>query len=172
MARKYPVLTDELASFIREQKIFFTATAPSAADGRVNLSPKGYDTLRIFDPSTVGYLDYPGSGNKTALHLAENGRLTMMFCSFAERPLLLRLYGRGEVLERGGEKFRELGPAFGERFGPWVRQIILLHIEEVLTSCGEGVPFFTYQGEREDLHRWAVDLEEKGKLEEYVASHT
>ncbi len=172
MAKKYSAPTEELAAFIKEQRLFFVATAPLTANGRVNLSPKGYDTLLVFDQSTVGYLDYPGSGNKTAAHLAENGRLTMLFCNFAERPLILRLYGRGELVERGSERFRELGPAFGGRFGPWIRQIILLHVDEVVTSCGEGVPFFAYQGEREDLHHWAVKLEGKGKLEEYVKTHS
>ena len=76
------------------------------------------------------------------------------------------------MLERGGPRFQELGLSFGERSGPWVRQIILLHVAEAITSCGQGVPFFSYRDEREALHRWAVDLEETGKLEEYVARHT
>src|SRR5215208_2949649 len=96
MAKFYTQLDEALRKFIGEQKVFFTATA--AGEGRINLSPKGMDTLRCPDESTVAYLDLTGSGNETAAHLAENGRMTIMLCSFSESPLILRLYGRGRVV--------------------------------------------------------------------------
>src|SRR5688500_8041087 len=104
MAKFYPQLDDALQSFIREQKIFFTATSPK--EGRINLSPKGMDTFRCIDDQTVGYLDLTGSGNETAAHIMENGRLTIMFCSFSERPLILRLYGRSMVVRPKDEEWQ------------------------------------------------------------------
>ena len=100
MGKVQKILDEDLISFIKQQKIFFTATAPLSAEGMVNTSPKGYGTFTIFDQQTVGYLDYPGSGNETARHIAENGRLTIMFCSFEERPLIVRLLGKGEVIDK------------------------------------------------------------------------
>ncbi|MGA9378943.1 MAG: pyridoxamine 5'-phosphate oxidase family protein, partial [Phormidium sp.] len=96
MAKFYTELDDNLRQFIAEQKVFFTATAPNS--GRINLSPKGIDTFRCVDAKTVAYLDLTGSGNETAAHLYENGRMTIMFCSFTEKPLILRLYGKGKVV--------------------------------------------------------------------------
>lgn len=155
MAKFYETLNDSLKNFIYEQKIFFTASAP--ADGRVNLSPKGMDSFRCLDDKTVGYLDLTGSGNETAAHLAENGRLTVMFCSFTATPLILRLYGQGEVIRPHHEKWSEVESLFPHYFGE--RQIIFLHIESVQTSCGFGVPLFELKEERTKLVDWA---EKKG----------
>ena len=162
MAKFYRQLDDALRGFIREQKIFFTATAPSR--GRINLSPKGMDTFRCVDDRTVAYLDLTGSGNETAAHLACDGRMTVMFCSFAESPLILRLYGRGRVV----------GPADGEWAGlrglfpelPGERQIVVLHVESAQTSCGFGVPVYELKGERPALAEWALRKGEEG-LREY-----
>ncbi len=98
MAKFYSQLTEELQTFISAQQIFFTATAP--IKGRINLSPKGIDTFRCINPVTVGYLDLTGSGNETSAHLQENGRMTIMFCGFTEKPLILRLYGTGKVIKQ------------------------------------------------------------------------
>ena len=117
MAKFFPRLDEHLRDFIAEQKIFFTATAP--ADGRINLSPKGMDTLRCLDDRTIAYLDLTGSGNETAAHLAADGRMTVMMCSFSESPLILRLYGRGRVVRPGDAEWDALRPHFpvlpGER---------------------------------------------------------
>lgn len=110
MAKFYEKLNDNLKKFIEDQKIFFTASAPS--DGRVNLSPKGIDTFRCLDDKTVAYLDLTGSGNETAAHLAENGRLTIMFCSFTEKPLILRVYGKGEIVRPTNARWNELHENF------------------------------------------------------------
>ncbi|MDJ0595445.1 MAG: pyridoxamine 5'-phosphate oxidase family protein [Pleurocapsa sp. MO_226.B13] len=185
MAKFYSQLTSELQSFIQKQKIFFTATAPQS--GRINLSPKGIDTFRCVDATTVAYLDLTGSGNETAAHLHENGRMTVMFCSFDENPLILRLYGRGEVISRdsdcsldartcgqalclaspadaGSHRFNELHSLFPNI--PGERQIILLNIESAQTSCGFGVPVYEFKEERETLIDWATKKGSSG-IEQY-----
>ena len=143
MAKFFPRLDAGLRDFIAEQKIFFTATAP--ADGRINLSPKGMDTLRCIDDSTVAYLDLTGSGNETAAHLAENGRMTVMMCSFSESPLILRLYGRGRVVRAGDAEWDGLRAHFPAY--PGERQIVVLEVESAQTSCGFAVPVFELKGD-------------------------
>lgn len=155
MAKFYEQLDETLKKFIGEQKIFFTASAPQ--EGRINLSPKGIDTFRCLDEKTVIYLDLTGSGNETAAHLAENGRLTIMFCSFTEKPLILRLYGRGEVVGKNDARWAQLSENFPSL--PGERQIIILNIESLQTSCGFGVPIYELKQERETLTEWA---EKKG----------
>lgn len=146
-------LTPDLADFALRQPVFFTATA--AAGGRINLSPKGLaDTFRVLDDRTVAYLDLLGSGNETAAHVAHDGRLTLMFCSFDDKPLILRLYGRGEIARPGTARFDELKPHFPDL--PGERQIIVLHVESLQTSCGWGVPRMTLDAERPTLVEWAT----------------
>src|SRR4051812_17821289 len=108
MGKTIPELTKELQRFIAAQPIFFVATAPRADGGHVNLSPKGLDTLRVLSPREVAYLDLTGSDNETSAHLTENGRITVMFCSFSGRPKILRLYGRGEVVTPSGPAWEAL----------------------------------------------------------------
>lgn len=155
-------LDDKLTKFIGEQKMFFTASAP--VSGRINLSPKGIDSFRVFDKKTVGYLDLTGSGNETAAHLHENGRLTVMFCSFTDKPLILRLYGHGEVVKNRSEKWKTLENLFEHHFGE--RQIILLNIESVQTSCGFGVPIYSLVEERNTLIDWSEGKDD-AKMEAY-----
>lgn len=155
MARFYPELNDQHTNFMAAQLIFFTATAPM--QGRINLSPKGMDSLRIFSSRQVGYLDLTGSGNETAAHLRENGRFTLMFCSFDADPLILRLYGQGRVVRRQDAAWAGLRPHFPDL--PGERQIILMDIDSVQTSCGYAVPMMRFAGERDTLARWA---EKKG----------
>lgn len=161
MAKFYPNLTPELIQFIEAQQIFFTATAPR--EGRINLSPKGMDTFRCFDHQTVGYLDLTGSGNETAAHLEENGRMTIMFCSFSEKPLILRLYGEGQVIRPRHQQWFELSAYFPFLEGQ--RQIILLTVNSVQTSCGFGVPLYEYQEPRNTLIEWAQTKGETGIYE-------
>jgi hypothetical protein len=155
MARFYPELGEGHTKFIQAQNVFFTATAPHR--GRINLSPKGMDSFRILSPRQAGYLDLTGSGNETAAHLRENGRFTIMFCSFDSEPLILRLYGRGMVVRRQDAEWISLRPHFPDL--PGERQIILIDIDSVQTSCGYAVPLMQPAGERETLSRWA---EKKG----------
>jgi hypothetical protein len=158
MAKFLDVIDDKIKRFIGEQKMFFTASAPLSSEGRVNLSPKGIDTFRVLDENTVCYLDLTGSGNETAAHVAENGRLTIMFCSFAGAPLILRLYGTGEVVSSNSEKWNDLAAHFD--VFPGIRQIIVLRVESLQTSCGYGVPLYEFAGDRNQLIKWA---EKKGK---------
>ena len=158
MAKFFSELDGALRSFIREQKIFFTASAP--VDGRINLSPKGMDTFRCLDAKRVAYLDLTGSGNETAAHLLENGRLTIMFCSFSEKPLILRLYGRGRVVRPRDAEWEELRAEFGPAVGE--RQIILLDIVSGQTSCGFAVPVYELKEERPTLTEWTEKKGEEG----------
>ncbi|MBD2310908.1 pyridoxamine 5'-phosphate oxidase family protein [Desertifilum sp. FACHB-1129] len=160
MAKFYSEVTDELQQFIAQQKLFFTATAPT--EGRINLSPKGMDTFCCINSQTVAYLDLTGSGNETAAHLIENGRITLMFCSFTEQPLILRLYGQGQVIRPRDEAWEELSAHF-DSF-PGKRQIMLVHVETAQTSCGYGVPLYEFQQERPTLKTWAKNKGEEGIL--------
>lgn len=152
MSAVYDELNEALIAFIRRQKLFFVATAPLSAEGSVNVSPKGYDSLVILDSRTVAYLDLGGSGIETHAHLRENGRITLMFCAFEGPANIVRIYGRGETCAFDAPDFSEkmkLFPTF-ER----ARAVITIRIDRVSDSCGWGVPFFDYKGERDQLRRW------------------
>jgi hypothetical protein len=151
MARFYPGLEDKHRAFIAAQKIFFTATG--TADSRLNLSPKGMDSLRVLTPNRVAYLDLTGSGNETAAHLRHDGRMTLMWCSFDADPLILRLYGQGHAVRRQDAAWAGLRPNFPAL--PGERQIIVLEVDAVQTSCGYAVPRYDHIGERDTLARWA-----------------
>jgi hypothetical protein len=152
-------------SFIEKQKIFFNASA--AAEGHVNVSPRDGAALRVLDQSTVAYLDRTGSGNETAAHLMADGRLTLMFCAFEGSPMILRLYGKGRIVRRGSDEYANLlvWQFCGEE-PPGARQMVVLQVEKVQTSCGYNVPLFEFVKERDTLMRWA---EAKGPdgLEQY-----
>jgi Pyridoxamine 5'-phosphate oxidase len=150
MAKFQEKLNDSLINFIKEQHIYFTGTAPTEG-GRVNVSPKGMDSFRVLDENTVAYLDLTGSGNETSAHIHANGRMTIMFCSFSEMPLILRLYGTGEVVKKDSTKWLEMSHLFPNYKGS--RQLILLHIEFVQTSCGFGVPVFEHMGDKNHGNR-------------------
>jgi hypothetical protein len=162
MAKFYQRLDETLREFIGGQKIFFTATAP--AEGRINLSPKGMDTFRCLDERTVAYLDLTGSGNETAAHLFENGRMTIMMCSFSEQPLILRLYGRGRVVRPGDGEWGALRTHFPAL--PGERQIVVLELESAQTSCGFAVPVYELREERQRLVEWTLSKGEDG-IREY-----
>src|SRR5882724_9656784 len=127
-------ISDELATFIRAQHVFFVATAPLSRDSHVNLSPKGLDTFLILSPTRVAYADMTGSGNETSAHLSENARITLMFCGFEERPKIVRIYGKGRTVLRGEAEWTNLAAAFEESVG--LRQIIMVDVNRVASSCG------------------------------------
>ena len=156
MAKFFPELTAAHLEFIAAQKIFFVASAPTS--GRVNLSPKGMDTFRVLNSRRVGYLDGTGSGNETAAHLADNGRMTVMMCALTGAPLIFRMYGRGYAVNPRHDEWPQLRPLFGAPL-PGERQLIVLDIESVQTSCGFAVPRFEYKEDRDNLNKWA---EKKG----------
>jgi len=165
MAKQFPRIEAAHRDFILRQRVFFTASA--AASGRVNVSPKGLDALRVLGENEVAYLDRTGSGNETAAHLRADGRLTLMFCAFEGPPMILRLYGRGRVLRRASPEYsRLLADEFAGEEPVGARQMVALDVDLVQTSCGFGVPLFEYGGERASLTRWAEAKGEAG-LEAY-----
>ncbi|TBL75631.1 pyridoxamine 5'-phosphate oxidase family protein [Paenibacillus thalictri] len=147
MGKRFNAMLPEHEQFIKKQKLFFVASAPS--EGHVNISPKGYDALRIFSPTEVAYLDLTGSGNETSAHLEENGRITFMFAAFEGSPLILRLYGTGRVIVPTMPEWNEWISHF--ELLPGARQIIKADIHAVSTSCGFGVPLFSFERERDTL---------------------
>ena len=144
MAERFKELNEAQIEFIQQQHVFFVGTA--GAEGTVNVSPKGLDTLRITGKRRVVWLNLAGSGNETALHVQDNGRMTLMFCSFAKQPLILRLYGKADVINPEDNLWEELSGLFDNYAS--ARQIFLLNIDLVQTSCGFTVPFYEYLGER------------------------
>jgi hypothetical protein len=163
MGKVLPHLTGGLREFIGRQRLFFVATAPGS--GHVNLSPKGMDSFRVLGPTTVGYQDWVGSGNETSAHLLHDGRITFMFCAFEGSPLILRLYGRGRTVLPDDPDWAALAPRFPPT-RPGVRQIIVAELNRVQTSCGFGVPEYTFGAERDGLVRWA-ESEGPDKLSAY-----
>ncbi|MEX2401142.1 MAG: pyridoxamine 5'-phosphate oxidase family protein [Rhodothermales bacterium] len=168
MGKVYDEITPDLSDWLNEQKMFFVATAPLAADGLINCSPKGMDTFRVLGPREVAYLDLTGSGIETAAHLRENGRMVFMFCTFSGPPKIVRLHGEGEVVAEGHPDFEELIEHFPDY--PGTRSVIRCRLNRISDSCGFGVPRYEYAGERDTLTRWA---ESKGKegLADYRREH-
>ena len=149
MSEFFDTLSDKHVEMIGKQPVFFVATA--AADGRINLSPKGYDSFRVLSPGQVAYLDLGGSGNETHAHLSVDGRITFMFCNFEQPALILRIYGRGRPVLPQDAEWGELASHF--EILPGTRQIILADVDSVQTSCGWGVPFMAFDRERETLKK-------------------
>lgn len=155
MGKVFDHITDDLQAFIRKQHLFFVASAPLSAEGHVNLSPKGMDSFRILSENRVGYLDMTGSGNETSAHIAENGRITFMFCAFEGAPNVVRLYGTGRTILPDTPEWTAHISDF--TLYPGMRQIIVADIQRVSTACGYAVPFFDYKEERETLAKyWQV----------------
>lgn len=168
MGQFHESLNSRLIEFIQAQPVFFVASAGSGT--RVNLSPKGMDTLRVLDERSVAYLDITGSGNETAAHITHDGRLTIMFCGFGDKPLILRLYGRGQVILPSSPKWSELVDRFPDL--PGRRQIILLNIESLQTSCGFGVPRMQLIANRTEMSDWASKKGESGLAQYRAAKNT
>lgn len=153
MGKVFEAIDDDLQAFLGAQRVFFVATAPLAADGLVNLSPKGLDTFRVLDPRTVAYLDLTGSGIETVAHAKENGRIVFMFCAFEGRPRIVRLHGHATILEPGDPDFERLQPLFPDL--PGTRAIVRAAIHRIADSCGYAVPLYEYRGQRDQLVQWA-----------------
>lgn len=164
MAKFFNSIEDRHTEFIEKQHMFFVASAPLSAGGHVNLSPKGSDSFRILSPHKVAYMDIIGSGNETSAHLLENGRITFMFCAFDGPPNILRLYGRGYTVLPGDAEWDDLSAHF--KLVLSTRQIIVADIDMVQTSCGFSVPYYSYEGERDQAEKWALNKGEDG-LEAY-----
>ena len=154
MGDTYEGIDAPLATFLTAQRIFFVATAPLAADGHVNLSPKGLDTFRVLDRHAVAYLDLTGSGIETVAHLRENGRIVFCFCAFEGPPRIVRLHGHGTVLEPTDAQFVTLRPLFPPFDG--VRAIVRVELQRIATSCGYAVPLMRFEGNRRQLAAWTA----------------
>ena len=164
MAKVFDCITDDLKKFIADQQMFFVASAPLTATGHINVSPKGLDSFRVLSDRRVAYLDLTGSGNETSAHLIENGRITLMFCAFQGSPMILRLYGTGQVVLPDTPAWAELISWFTPL--PGARQIVVADIERVQTSCGFGVPLYDTVDQRRMLLDWASKKGQEG-LKEY-----
>jgi hypothetical protein len=162
MARTYDDVNPELTRWIEQQHVFFVATAPLAAHGHVNCSPKGMRSFRVLGPRTVAYIDLTGSGAETIAHLKDNGRIVFMLCAFDGPPRIVRLHGRGTVLEPGTPAFDELEASFPSYEG--TRAIIAATIDRVSDSCGYSVPRMDFAGDRDALVKWAAKKGANGLL--------
>jgi hypothetical protein len=158
MAKRFDSLAEQHIQFIAKQKVFFVGTA--AADSRVNISPKGMDTLRVIDPKRVAWLNLTGSGNETAAHVLSDPRMTLMFCAFEGPPLILRLYGHARAVHLNDPEWDRLHALFPPL--PGARQIFDLSVDLVQTSCGFGVPLYQHLGERDELNAWSRKKGEAG----------
>ncbi len=155
MSEFFKALTGDHVAMIAKQPVFFVATA--APDARINLSPKGYDAFRVLSPTQVAYLDLGGSGNETHAHLAADGRITIMVCNFEQPALILRIYGQGRPVLPQDEEWEALATQF--TLMPGTRQIFVIDIESVQTSCGWGVPLMELTAERKTLLKAHTRLE-------------
>jgi len=153
MGKLFTEINDDLKTWIEKQKVFFVSTAPLSANGHINCSPKGLDSLRIFSPDEVAYQDLTGSGIETIAHIKENKRIVIMFCAFEGPPKIVRLYGNGEIILPGDSQFSVLHAQFPLRRG--TRAYIKIQLTRISDSCGYGVPLFDFNGEREVLTKWA-----------------
>ncbi|MFV2056396.1 MAG: pyridoxamine 5'-phosphate oxidase family protein [Thiohalomonadales bacterium] len=162
MGKQYSEIPDKLKLFIEAQKLFFVGTA--TADSRVNISPKGMDSLRVLDKNRIVWLNVTGSGNETSAHIQELSRMTIMFAAFKGNPMILRVYGNAKVIHKNDPDWHELLSLFNPI--PGARQIFDLDVNLVQTSCGMAVPFYEHIEERGQLNQWALKKGEEG-LKEY-----
>ncbi|MEM6489390.1 MAG: pyridoxamine 5'-phosphate oxidase family protein [Pseudomonadota bacterium] len=160
MAARGTKLNGTLRAFIERQPMFFAATAD--VTGRVNVSPKGMDTLRIQADDRIVWLNLSGSGNETAAHVRATGRMTLMFCAFEGKPMILRVYGQARVVHPRDVGWDTLVAGFPVLAGS--RQIFDLAVDMVQTSCGTGVPEMTYRRSRgeEELVPFYEDMGAEG----------
>ena len=168
MGRVLEAISDELAAWISEQHVFYVATAPLGADGHVNVSPKGFaGSFVVLGPHEVAYLDRIGSGAETIAHLRENGRITIMFNAFDGKPDIVRLYGHGAVIRPDDAEFATFAAHFPDT-PRGTRSIIHVQVDRVSSSCGFGVPFMAFVGERETMGAWTAKKSDDA-LADYVA---
>lgn len=164
MAKTFEGIDEKLAGWIKQQRLFFVATAPLTRGGHINCSPKGGDSFRVLDSTTVAYQDLTGSGAETIAHLRENGRVVIMFCAFEGPPRIVRLHGRGEAIPPSHPDFTSLANRFPPHLG--MRAIIRITLTRVSDSCGYAVPLYDYRNERETLDKW-TQAKGPDKIKEY-----
>ncbi|USD64496.1 pyridoxamine 5'-phosphate oxidase family protein [Vibrio sp. SCSIO 43136] len=164
MGKQFKSLTHQHIDFIKAQKLFFVGTA--ADTGRVNISPKGGDSLRVIDENTIAWQNLTGSGNESAAHVLKDPRMTIMFCAFEGAPLILRAYGEARAIHRGDGDYEHYVSLFPHSVA--TRQIFVVDVDMVQGSCGMSVPFFGYESDRDELARWSDKQGEEG-IEKYWA---
>ncbi|MBU1217130.1 pyridoxamine 5'-phosphate oxidase family protein [bacterium] len=167
MGKQYKILTDKDIEFLKAQKLFYIA---SSSGKEVNLSPKGYDSIRVIDNSTLLYLGYPGSGNRTYRDAVSDGEFTLVFNSFDEKPMILRLFCKAKIVEEKSEEFDQYLKQFNEE-KKFIRNFFIFEIYAVESSCGETIPYMEYKGERNSLKEWMVKMDKNNKLEKYKEDH-
>lgn len=163
MGKQYKTLQPRDIDFIKAQKLFYIA---SSSGKEVNLSPKGYDSIRVLDASTLLYLSLPGSSNRTYRDTVNDGEFTLVFNAFEGAPLILRLFCKAEVMDKEDERYQTYLDLFNTKESI-IRNLFLFHIYAVESSCGMSIPVMEYKEERNELKEWAVDMDRRGKLEEY-----
>ncbi|MDX1781250.1 MAG: pyridoxamine 5'-phosphate oxidase family protein [Thalassovita sp.] len=168
MAKQFDHMEDSHRAFIEAQHIFFVGTA--APEGRVNISPKGMDSLRILGPNRIVWLNLTGSGNETAGHLLQSNRMTLMWCGFEKRPMIMRAYGTARAVHPRDGDWGELVGLFGAPLG--ARQVYDMSVDMLQTSCGYAVPYFDHAGPRDTLEKWTEDRGESGIFEYWQEKNT
>lgn len=163
MGSQYKKLKDSDIEFIKAQKLFYLA---SASDKEVNISPKGYDSIRVLDNSSVVFMNYPGSGNRTYRDAKSNGEFTLLFNAFEGKAKILRLFCKADIVDAKSEKFGEYLKLFGEKES-LVRDFFEFSIYAVESSCGESVPLMEYKEDRTALKAWVVKMDKNNTLQEY-----
>ena len=151
MGKKFAELSEKHIEFIAKQKMYFVGTATE--DSRVNISPKGMDSFKVLDNTTVAWLNVTGSGNETAAHVQTHPRMTIMFVAFEGKPMILRLYGEARAIHKNDSAWEDAYSLFVPNAG--ARQIFKLTVDLVQVSCGMSVPYFDYRAERSELNEWA-----------------
>jgi hypothetical protein len=164
MGKVFQSIDQDLREWMARQQVFFVASSPLGEHGHVNVSPKGHDTLRVLDGSTLAYLDYGGSGIETVAHLRENGRIVIMMCAFEGPPKIYRFHGTGTVVTPQDDGFATLAAHF-DRSQLGIRAIIRIDVNRISDSCGFGVPLYQYQGQR----RTSPDNQRKSGVEKLRA---
>ena len=167
MGKQYKNFTDKDIEFIKTQKLFYLA---SCSDKEVNLSPKGYDSIRVVDSSTILFLNYPGSGNRTYRDAKKSGEFTLVFNAFERNAKILRLFCKAKITEHKSEKFYKYLELFNEKEN-LVRDIFEFHIYAFEASCGESIPFMEYKSDRNSLKNWVKKMDKSDKLEKYKIEH-
>ena len=163
MGKDYQEIDDRIRRFVERQHVFFVSTAPRSDEGLINCSPKGLDSLRIIGPRQIAYADLGGSGIETVAHLKENGRIVVMMCAFAGPPKIFRFYGQGRVLEPHEKEFSSLVGHFPEL--PAIRNLVVVDIARIRDSCGYGVPFHEYKGQRTSIANWRASKSDQDLLD-------
>ncbi len=158
MAAQFPEIRKSHQDLISKSPMFFVATA--APEGRVNVSPKGRDSLRVLGPNRIIWFNLTGSGNETAGHILQSNRMTLMWCSFEDAPLILRTYGTARAVHPGDAAWEDLYGQFDP--DPAIRQIFDFNVETVQSSCGTAVPLMDYVEDRDGLAKWAAEKGPEG----------